>query len=336
MQQENQPSSADTVRPIHERLGIFIEAGDSVDALSRIQEAERAGVKQVWMQGAGNADPLTIFAVVATHTDRIRLGTAIVPTYPRHPLVMAQQALAIHDFAPGRLRLGIGSGNHVLIQDWYGLAQTAPLPYLKEYLEILRGALKDGAISYHGTFFHVEHTSRNAYGPIAPRRATVPLLISAVGPKAFRLAGEITDGAISWMCPLPYLLESALPALRAGAEAQSRPTPPIIAHIRVALSTDEAKVKAKVRQGVQTAVRFAPFANMFAKAGFSGALAGDERAIDALAQSMVVSGTEAAVRQRLEELLASDLAELMLHLLPIENEAREREQLLHLIGSFQA
>jgi F420-dependent oxidoreductase-like protein len=336
MQQEDHPLIVDTLRPIRDRVGLFIEATDSVDALTKIREAEQAGVQQVWAQSAGNADLLTLFAVVATHTERIRLGTAIVPTYPRHPLVMAQQALAIHDLAPERLRLGIGPGNRMLIEDWYGLSQTAPLPYLKEYLAILRGVLGEGAISYHGTFFNVVHTSRNAYGPISPRRAAIPLLTSAVGPKAFRLAGEIADGAISWMCPFPYLLESALPALRAGAEAKNRPTPPVIAHVRVALSTDDVAVRARARQGVQIAARFGPYARVFAKAGFPNVVDGDEGEIDALAQMLVVSGTEATVRHRLEELLASGLDELMLHMLPIGDETSEREQLLHLIGSLPA
>src|ERR1700736_6188851 len=115
MQQEDHPLIVDTLRPIRDRVGPFIEATDSLDALTKIREAEQAGVQQVWAQSAGNADLLTLFAVVATHTERIRLGTAIVPTYSRHPLVMAQQALAIHDLAPERLRLGIGPGNRMLI-----------------------------------------------------------------------------------------------------------------------------------------------------------------------------------------------------------------------------
>ncbi|MBO0793190.1 MAG: LLM class flavin-dependent oxidoreductase [Ktedonobacteraceae bacterium] len=336
MVREDHPPVATHLRSVRDRIGIFTDATDSVDALTKIREAEQAGVQQVWAQSAGNADLLTVFAVVAAQTERIRFGTAIVPTYPRHPLVMAQQVLAVHDFAPGRLRLGIGPGNPMLIENWYGLSQTAPLTHLKEYLEILRDVLGKGAISYQGKFFRVEHTSRNAYGPTAPRIAPVPLLTSAVGLKAFRLAGEVADGAISWMCPVPYLLESALPELRAGAEAMGRPAPPVIAHVRVALSTDEAAVRAKARQGVQIAARFGPYARMFAKAGFSRAIDGDEGEIDALAQTLVVSGAEAVVRYRLEELLTSGLDELMLHLMPIVDEASERKQLLHLIGSLKA
>ncbi len=103
-------TQADTRLPMHERIGLSIIATNAADAVNRIVEAERAGLRQVWLAQGGSrgTDTLTVVAMAAARTTHIRLGTAIVPTYPRHPLVMAQQALAIHDLAPGRLRLGIG------------------------------------------------------------------------------------------------------------------------------------------------------------------------------------------------------------------------------------
>jgi alkanesulfonate monooxygenase SsuD/methylene tetrahydromethanopterin reductase-like flavin-dependent oxidoreductase (luciferase family) len=240
----------------------------------------------------------------------------------------------VHDLAPGRLRLGIGPGNPVLIESWYGLPQTSPLRYLKEYLEILRAALWEGATSYQGEFFHISNDNMAATTTATLlRKAQVPLLISAVGPKAFRLAGEVSDGAISWACPVPYLLDQALPALRAGAEANQRPAPPLIAHMSVALSTDEAAVLAVKRQQMQMGMKYGPYARMFVKAGFAGALKGDEKELDALIRSQVVSGDEETVRNRLKELLASGLDELLLQLMPIADEAKERQQLLQLVSS---
>ncbi|GCE15011.1 LLM class flavin-dependent oxidoreductase [Tengunoibacter tsumagoiensis] len=330
MQQKKHFSTIETPRSIRDRVGIFSEATDILDAITKVREAEQAGVQQIWAQNAGDADLVTFFAAVATQTERIRLGSAIVPVYTRHPLTLARQAFAIEDLAPGRLRLGIGPGNRMLIENSYGLAQTTPLSYLQEYLEILRGIFKDGAISHHGTFFNVEHTLLNAS---MPRRASLPLLTSAVGLKTFRLAGEMADGAISWACPIPYLLESALPELRAGAEERGRSVPPIIAHVRIALSTDEEKVRSKMRQGVQFAARFSSFTRMWAAAGFKRAAEGNEEEIDALVRTLVVSGSEETIRRRLKELLASGLDELMLQLVPIVDEERERKQLIHLVGS---
>jgi F420-dependent oxidoreductase-like protein len=314
-------------RSLRDRVGILVRGTDARRAIARIHEAERADIQQVWLSvsDAGFADILTVIAAAASQTERIRLGTAIVPTYTRHPLVMAQQALAIHDLAPGRLRLGVGSGDRFFLETRYGIPQTTPLAHLKEYLDIMRGALWEGKIDYQGTFFQV------ADG--LPRTAPVPLLIPALGLKAFRLAGESTDGAIPSMCPIPYLLEQALPTLQAGAAAQKRPAPPIVALLPVALSTDGAAVRAAMRRQMQWALRTKTYIRMYTQAGFGGAVNGDEDEINKLARALVISGDETTVRDRVQELLASGVDELLLTLMPIADEAREREQLLRLVGS---
>lgn len=329
----NQPlsSSATSHRPLRDRIGIPIQSTDPLDTIiTRVKEAEQAGVQQVWIStaGVGVTDILTVLAIVATQTEHIRLGTGVVPTYPRHPLALAQQALTVHDIAPGRLRLGIGPSIRPFIEGVYGLSYTSPLTHLKEYLEVLRALLWQGSVDYHGTFFNVTYT--------LPRTAQVPLLISALGLKAFRLAGEFADGVLPAWCPLPYLLNQALPSLRAGAEASNRPVPPIIASLPVALSTDKAAVLAAVRQSVQMMTQVGPYAQMFTQAGFAGAVAGDETTLNALTRSLVISGDEEAVRNRLRALLASGIDELALGLVPIADEEQERKQLLHLIGSLDS
>ena len=108
---------------MRERVGLAIQAADVVTAITRIREAEHAGVQQIWMtQSMGMLDTLTLFAAVATQTTRIRLGTSIVPVYPRHPLVMALQAATINDLAPRRLRLGVGTSHCHVIENMYGLS----------------------------------------------------------------------------------------------------------------------------------------------------------------------------------------------------------------------
>jgi alkanesulfonate monooxygenase SsuD/methylene tetrahydromethanopterin reductase-like flavin-dependent oxidoreductase (luciferase family) len=321
-------------RSVRDRVGVWVEAKNARDIVTRIRGAEQAGVQQIWSQNAGFADIITAFAAAATQTEQVRLGSAIVPSYPQHPLKLAQQALALHDLAPGRLRLGVGTGNPILIQELYGMPQPSPLAHLKEYVEIMRGFLWENSTDYQGKFFHLRND--NAIAPIIAqtlRTAQIPLLISAVGPKAFRLAGEISDGAISYISPIPYLLNQALPALRTGAEAAQRPVPPLIAHITVALSTDEQAVLATKRKRIQRTSPVGPYARMFALAGFAEALNGDEQALDALAQSLVISGDEATLSSKIKGLLDSGLDELMLQLLPIADEENERKRLFQLVGS---
>jgi F420-dependent oxidoreductase-like protein len=326
MQHERDPQQSHALtRPqVRERIGLTITGTDTNDAINRIVEAEQAGLRQVWLFGGstGGADALTVAAMAATRTTQIRLGTAIVPTYPRHPIVMAQQSLAIHDIAPGRLRLGIGPSHRPIIEGMLGLSQTSPLAHLREYLAVLRGLLNEGHVDYQGTFFRVKATSRTA---------PIPLLISALGPKAFHLAGEISDGALSWVCPVPYLLGKALPSLQAGAQEMSRPAPPLVAHVVVALSTDEAAVQARAQQFLLRYSKMPFYAHMFAEAGMP--VAADGTGLEALAKSLVISGDEATLSRRLNELLAEGLDELMVYPLMPTTERQERERLLGLLAA---
>jgi F420-dependent oxidoreductase-like protein len=310
--------------PIRGRIGLVIEARDVSTAINKIREAEQAGVQQIWMtQSVGMLDTLTLFAAVAAHTTQIRVGTSIVPIYPRHPLVMAQQAVTVDSLAPGRLRLGVGTSHRHVMENMYGLSMSTPLAYLREYVEVMRQVLWEGRVDHQGQFFRVNTSF--------PRTVQIPLLVSALGEKAFRLAGEIADGAISWVCPVPYLLDKAQPALRAGAQAHNRPVPPLLAHIPIAMSTDEAAVHKASMSRISYYTKTPFYAHMFAEAGFP--IAADGSGTDVLVKSLVVAGDQAQVEKRLRELIASGLDELLLMLVPVVDEARERKQLLQTIAS---
>src|SRR5437660_9058163 len=274
-------------------------------------------------QSVGMLDTLTLFAAMAMQTTRVRLGTSIIPVYPRHPLVMALQAATVDALAPGRLRLGVGTSHRHVMESVYGLAMPSPLAYLREYVAVMRQGLWEGRVDQQGAFFKVIASF--------PRTTQIPLLISALGEKAFHLAGEIADGAISWVCPVPYLLNTALPALRAGAQAQNRPVPPLVAHIPVAMSTDEAAIQAAAKSRISYYTKAPFYAHMFAAAGFP--IAEDGSGVDALVKALVIAGNEAQVEKRVRELLASGLDELLLMLVPVADEAREREELMQVMRS---
>src|SRR5947207_6560935 len=124
--------------PVRERVGLVIEARDVATALSKIREAEQAGVKQAWMtQSVGMLDTLTLFAAMAMQTTGVRLGTSIIPVYPRHPLVMALQAATVDALAPGRLRLGVGTSHRHVMENVYGLSMPSPLAYLHDFDELI-------------------------------------------------------------------------------------------------------------------------------------------------------------------------------------------------------
>ncbi|MGN6362265.1 MAG: LLM class flavin-dependent oxidoreductase, partial [Thermomicrobiales bacterium] len=144
------------------------------------------------------------------------------------------------------------------------------------------------------------------------------------------LAGEVSDGALSWLCPTPYLFETALPALRAGAAAAGRSVPPLVAHVPVALSTDRGAVQRAARQAVGRYAGSPFYARMFADAGYP--VAADGTAPDALLEALVVAGDEETVRARLLELLAHGLDEVLVMLVPVSDETAERAQLAQLLG----
>lgn len=315
-------SNADEARG---HIGLAIPSGTAYEAVESIVAAEAAGVRQVWMTQAGLApDTLMIFAAAAMRTERVRMGTAVVPTYPRHPLALALQALALDDLAPGRLRLGIGPSHRVSVEGVYGLQMGTPLEHEREYVAILRAALWDGPVDFRGQYFSVQGTM--------PRTPHTPILISALRTGAFHLAGEIADGAISWMCPVSYLIEQALPALREGAAARQREAPPLVAHVPVALTTDRSAALTAARKQLGRYAALPFYARMFAAAGFPPAA--DGTMPDALIEHLVVSGDAAAVSARLRELLAQGLDELLVMLVPVTDDASaELRQLAAVVGS---
>jgi F420-dependent oxidoreductase-like protein len=296
--------------------GLVIARGSASDLLARVEQAERRGITTAWTTvGGPTADPVTAYAAAAAATDRIGLGTAVTPTYPRHPITLAAQAIAINDLAPGRLRLGVGTSHKPIIEGAYGLPMGKPLAHLREYVTILRALLWEGAVDFSGDYFTVK-TALPAGVP-APQ---IPVPISALRPNAFRLAGEIADGAISWVTPIDYLTRTALPQLQAGAEAMGRERPPLIVHVPVIVSTDRAAARATFRAQFPIYPKLPFYAAMFAEAGYP-VTAGGEMS-DELVETLAVSGGPEEIRDRLEAIQARGIDELMVsHVVVADEEA---------------
>jgi F420-dependent oxidoreductase-like protein len=311
-------------RPIRECVGLIVNGTNAAAAIKTIVAAETADVKQIWMvQPPWSPDVLTTLAAAAIKTSIVRLGTSIVPTYPRHPVVLAQQVLALHDIAPDRLRLGIGPSHRAIVENFYGIPQTTPLVHLREYVKVLNSILRDGKVDHHGEFFNIEIEF--------PRTAQIPVLISTLGKKAFQLAGEIADGALSWMCPVPYLLHTGIPLLHKAATANGRSKfPPLVAHVPVALSQDRDSVMVAGHKMFDMYSKFPFYVKMFADAAFP--LTSDKEVTDDLVNNMIISGNEDAVATSFTKLLAAGLDELMVSLVPVVDEKYEQTQLMRLIG----
>lgn len=283
-------------------IGVHVARPNPRKLVDGIVDAERAGIQCAWLTtGATAPDPLAVFAAAAVETDHILLGTSILPTFPRHPLAAVQGALVVDSLAPGRLRLGVGPSHRPTIEGTWGIPFDRPLEHLHEYLIILRAALKEGKVDFDGKRIR-------AHAQL-PGPTQVEVMASALRPKSFELCGELADGAISWVCPLPYLRNVALPALKQGAARAHRETPPLVAHVPVAVSKDvDAVRQAAVRQlGHYPRLPF--YAQMFTDAGFPQAKEGklSDRLIDAL----VVYGDSEEVKRRLRQLPSFGANELL-------------------------
>ena len=303
------------------RAGLAIPRQAPAATLAAIERAEARGVPAVWSTVGGAApDAVTLFAAAAVRTTRVHLGTSIVPTYPIHPIKLASQALALDGLAPGRFRLGVGPSHRPTIEGAFGLAMGRPLDHLREYVAVLRGLLWEGRSELAGAYYRVR--AELPAGSTPPR---TPLLLSALRRNAFRLAGELADGAISWLCPVDYLVGTALPALRAGAAAAGRPAPPLVGHVPVAAHPDRARVRRTARATFAPYGRLPFYRHMFADAGFP--IPADETLPDALIDALVVAGDAATVRDRLAAIQAAGVDELLITQVPIEDADAEEAAL---------
>ena len=206
------------------RLGIFIGTMGAADTLAgqvaQAAEAEADGFASFWTAQVAGVDALALLALCGGATERIELGTAVVPTYPRHPMALAQQALTAQAAAGGRLQLGIGVSHRPVVEDRWGMDFRAPASHMDEYLTILQTLMETGGVDFAGDHFRVS-------GEIARATDSPPsVCVAALAPRMLRMAGERADGTITWRAG-PRTLETHIVArlTRAAANA-GRPNAP--------------------------------------------------------------------------------------------------------------
>jgi len=306
----------------HRLLGVAVRGNTTHEVLARIEQAEQLGLHAVWMTtGGARLDSITIFAAAALRTQYIKLGTSIVPTFPRHPLVMVQQAQVVAQLAPGRFRLGVGPSHRPTIEAM-GIPFTSPLGHLREYLRILKALLQQGRVEIDGTYYKAHET--------IPDPLALPVMASALQRGSFELCGEEADGAISWICPGVYLRDVALPAMRLGAERAGRPVPPLLAHAPVCVHDNAEEVRTAVREQIQNP-RLPFYRQMLITAGFPEAADGTWS--DAMIDAVVLWGNEAHVTKRLHALFAYGATEILASpVLVGRDSTASLDRTMHLLG----
>ena len=264
------------------RIGIMSGAGgpgDTIDTLvAKGQDVERRGFAALWMANIFSLDAITTLAIVGRETKRIELGTAVVPTYPRHPFAIAQQTLTAQQAARGRFTLGIGLSHKIVIEGMFGLSYEKPARHMREYLEVLRPLLRGEQVKFGGVVYQVA-------GGLSIATPPPPVLIAAMGDKMLEVTGQLADGTVLWMTGANTVAKHVAPKLNAAASAAGRPKPRIAAGIPIALTNDPAGARAWAATNLVVYGQLPSYRAMLDKEGLAGpadlALVGDEKALDA-------------------------------------------------------
>ena len=264
------------------RIGIGIgdisgRPADIDGLIAQTKRAEADGFATGWFANIFGIDAMTAIALIGRETLRIELGTAVVPTYPRHPLAMAQQALTTQAACRGRFALGIGLSHQVVIEFMLGLSFAKPYTHMKEYLEVLAPLIRNGQVSYQGSEFRVNGNVN------VPGATPCPILLAALAPKMLGLAGSIGDGTITWMTGPKTLRDLTIPRINEAAAKAGRPKPRVIVGLPVAVTTDIAAAREIAGQAFQIYGGLPSYRAMLDREGAEGpadvAIVGDEAAV---------------------------------------------------------
>ncbi len=204
-------------------------------------EAEEAGFSSYWVAQLGAPDALTALATMGTRTSTIELGTAVIPTWPRHPLMLAAQALTVQEAIGNRLILGIGLAHKSSVESSLRIPFVTPAKHMAEYLDVLLPAMSERKVSAHGDIWSAEVAGIGG-GPAEART----VMLAAMGPRMLHLAGGRTDGAILWLSGPKAVATQIKPPLDAAAATAGRPAPRIVASVPVCVTDDPDRVRGVV------------------------------------------------------------------------------------------
>src|SRR5689334_4079007 len=215
------------------------EKGRYQDKVGRLvadaEAAEKAGFSSIWVpQLPGDFDALTAVALMGRATERVEIGTAVMPIQTRHPVAMAQQALSTQAVCEGRFTLGLGPSHHWIVEDMLGLSYDRPAHQVRTYLEVLNVAFAGpGPVD-------VENDGYRVHNPLDITDITpTPILLAALAPVMLRIAGELASGTILWMADERAIGGHVVPRITSAASGAGRPAPRVVAGVPVVLCADD-------------------------------------------------------------------------------------------------
>ena len=251
------------------RLGIVLAPFATLPATEFVaiaRETEARGYHAAWTGEASGYDAISLMAMIATHTEQLHVGSAVLPVQTRTPVILGQSAATLNHLAPDRVVLGIGLSSKVIVGDWHGLSFAPSLQQIREAVQIIRAVASGERVSFEGKFYKVKNFRLTVPPPAKPVR----VVLAALGPEMLELAGEIADGVVLNWIP-PETVPSSIKHLEAGAKKAGRALGgfEIASFIRTCVTDDPAAAREALARDITGYTTVDAYATFFRNAGFA-------------------------------------------------------------------
>ena len=289
------------------------------DQVEQIVQEEHEGFDTAWFGQIFGADSMTIIAMAGPKTSRIEFGTAVIPTYTRHPFAMAQQARTVQAATGGRFTLGVGPSHAVVVENMWGMSYDRPARHVKEYLGVLLPLVQGKAASFRGELYNVN-------GQISVKDAApIPVIISALAPVMLKLAGSVADGTVTWMTGPKTIATHVVPSLMAAAKEAGRSSPRVVCGLPVAVCDNPASAKVAAAGAFVIYGGLPNYRRMLDKEGAAGPA------------DVAVVGDEASVERQIRDIASAGATDFLAAAFPADADAsasiaRTRALLKSLVG----
>lgn len=256
------------------RIGAMIGADGANNTLDGVinvaKQVEAAGLDNVWLANIFSFDAITTLALIGRETSRIGLGTAVTPTYPRHPTAIAQQALTTAAATNNRFTLGIGLSHQIVIETMFGMSYDKPAKHMREYLKVLMPLARGETANFEGEQYTVRGVTLDV-----PGADKMPVVVAALGPVMLKIAGELADGTNTWMVGPKTMANHIVPGIKAAAS-----DPTVVAGVPIILTTNVDQAKETIAKNLTMYGQLPSYRAMLDREGVDGpadiAIVGDE------------------------------------------------------------
>jgi F420-dependent oxidoreductase-like protein len=271
--------------------------------VQQLVDEEKEGFDSAWFGQIFGGDMMTVIALAGQRTSRIEFGTAVVPTYPRHPFAMAQQAMTTQAATGGRFTLGVGPSHEVVVANMWGMSYDKPAKHVREYLNVLLPLVREGKVAYAGDLYKT--TAQIAVKEWKP----MSVLISALAPQMLKIAGSMADGTLTWMTGPKTIDTHVGPSIRAAAKEAGRPEPRIVVGLPVCVTDNAAAAKEMAAKAFVMYGGLPNYRRMLDKEGVAGPA------------DVAVVGNEAEVERQIRGIASAGATDFNAALFPVGGDA---------------